>query len=130
MARHAYFDSPARALLRAGLMVTAAGAVLGLGAAGAQAEPQAAGPVEGAAAALAGVDPDAAGHALTDTVPHVTDPVTSLRLDPPARAGVDALGTQVGGFQPLSTALAAGPVSEGAALKDLPVVGGVTGLVG
>ena len=57
----------------------------------------------------------------------------SLQLDPLADTGVDpldnAVGTQVADFKPLSTGVATDPLTSGGALKDLPVVGQVTGLL-
>ncbi|MGV9879505.1 hypothetical protein [Streptomyces sp. NPDC003006] len=126
MARHATPRSPrpgSRALLRAGLALTAAGAALGAGGAGASA----AEPVEGGSAvsALTGaVDSSAAGG---------LGPAKDLRLDPLAGTGVDpldnSLGTQVADFEPVTTAAATGPIARGGSLDDLPVAGPATGLL-
>lgn len=77
--------------------------------------------VSGAAGAL--------GHSLDSGLA----PVTHLRLDPLAGTGVDpldnAVGTQIADFKPVSTAALTDPVTSGGALKDLPVVGQVAGLL-
>ena len=126
MARHALSRPRHRALLRAGLTVTAVGAALGAGGAAAQAAPL---PLASAPGADSGVGE--AGGAVTGALGHSVRnsiaPATHLRLDPLAGTGVDpldnAVGTQVADFQPLSTAAVTGPVTSGGALKDLPVAG-------
>ncbi|MER5848476.1 hypothetical protein ABT126_15810 [Streptomyces sp. NPDC002012] len=119
MARHALSRSRRRALLRAGLTVTAVGAALGAGGAAAQAAPLPLVPATGA-------DTGVLGHSLHNG----TAPVTDLRLDPLAGTGTDPLNntveTQIADFKPLSTATVTDPVTSGGALKDLPVVGQVT----
>ncbi|MFJ8394509.1 hypothetical protein [Streptomyces sp. NPDC094144] len=139
MARHALSKSPRRALLRAGLTVTAVGAALGAGGAAAQAAPLPAAPVTGSDSGSSGLGAAtrAAGGALTGALGPALDnsiaPVTHLRLDPLAGTGTDpldnAVGTQVADFKPLSTALVTDPLTSGGALKDLPLVGQVTGLL-
>ncbi|MDI3385561.1 hypothetical protein QIS99_04925 [Streptomyces sp. B-S-A8] len=136
MARHAASRRPAhRTLMRAGLTLAAAGAALGAGgAATAGAQPL---PVSEAAAGLlvplGELDPQAAGAAVTQALPYATGPLKNLQLDPLANTGVDpldnAVGTQVADFAPVSTAAATGPVAQGGTLKDLPLVGQVTGLI-
>ncbi|MCF3963409.1 hypothetical protein [Streptomyces fuscigenes] len=130
MARHAA-PTPARhALLRAGLSVTAAGAVLGLGGAAAQAAPSAGTDASQAAEATSG--------ALTGAVGNVAHgaalPLTNLQLDPLAKTGVDPLdngvGTQIADFKPVSTKPLTDPVTQGGALGTLPVTGPVTSLLG
>ncbi|MFI6642123.1 hypothetical protein [Streptomyces sp. NPDC050504] len=135
MARHTEPNSPRGALLRAGLTVTVAvGAALGaVGAA--QAVPAA--PGVGADGALGDLDTAAAAQAATSALSGATasglGPAKSLRLNPLAGTGVDpldnAIATQVADFQPVSTAPVTAPLTQGGALKDLPVVGGVTGLL-
>ncbi|MFI5754373.1 hypothetical protein [Streptomyces sp. NPDC051569] len=137
MARYAAPTSPRRTLLRAGLTLTAAGAALGLGGAAAQA----AGPAAPAAATDTGNQiteaGTVAGQSLTSALQHATAgglaPVTHLKLNPLAGTGVDpldnAVGTQVADFKPLSTATVTDPVTRGGALKDLPVVGTVVGML-
>ncbi|WP_327369470.1 hypothetical protein [Streptomyces sp. NBC_01217] len=136
MARHALSRSRRRALLRAGLTVTAVGAALGAGGAAAQAAPLPLAPAAGSDSSLGGVG-EASGSAVTGALGHSLKngvaPVTHLRLDPLAGTGVDpldnAVGTQVADFKPLSTATLTDPVTSGGALKDLPVVGQVAGLL-
>ncbi|MFD5065461.1 hypothetical protein [Streptomyces sp. NPDC058394] len=131
MARHALSRSRRRVLLRAGLTVTAVGAALGAGGAAAQAAPLPVVPASGADSSLGAVG-DAAGGA-TGALGHAVSPVTQLQLDPLAGTGVDPLangvGTQVADFKPLSTGVATDPLTSGGALKDLPMVGQVTGLL-
>ncbi|MCX4729949.1 hypothetical protein [Streptomyces sp. NBC_01363] len=133
MARHALSRSRRRALLRAGLTVTAVGAALGAGGAAAQAAPLPHVPVVGADSSL-GEAGEAAGGAVTGALGHSLRngiaPVTHLRLDPLAGTGTDpldnAVGTQLADFKPLSTAAVTDPLTSGGALKDLPLVGPVT----
>ncbi|MEU6920595.1 hypothetical protein [Streptomyces sp. NPDC046631] len=138
MARHAFSRSRRRALLRAGLTVTAVGAALGAGGAAAQAAPLPHVPVVGADSSL-GAAGEAAGGAVTGALGHslrgAVAPVTHLRLDPLAGTGTDplnnAVGTQIADFKPISTAAVTDPLTSGGALKDLPLVGSlVTALHG
>ncbi|MET8742047.1 hypothetical protein [Streptomyces sp. NPDC004728] len=130
MARHALTKSRRRALLRAGLTVTAVGAALGAGGAAAQAAPLPHVPVVGADTGL-GAAGEAASGAVTGALGHSLSngiaPVTHLRLDPLAGTGTDpldnAVGTQVADFKPLSTAAVTDPLTSGGALKDLPLAG-------
>ncbi|MFF3786036.1 hypothetical protein [Streptomyces sp. NPDC001933] len=130
MARHALSKSRRRALLRAGLTVTAVGAALGAGGAAAQAAPLPHVPAVGADTGL-GAAGEAASGAVTGALGHSLSngiaPVTHLRLDPLAGTGTDPLdnvvGTQVADFKPLSTAAVTDPLTSGGALKDLPVAG-------
>ncbi|WP_329382581.1 hypothetical protein [Streptomyces sp. NBC_01716] len=136
MARHSAPTSRRRALLRAGLTITAAGAAIGLGGAAAQAAPAAPVPASGpdselAAAGAAATDglAGALGHSLAGGL----GPVKNLQLNPLAKTGVDpldnAVGTQIADFKPLSTAMLTDSVTKGGGLKDLPLVGPVTGLL-
>ncbi|MFI5802635.1 hypothetical protein [Streptomyces sp. NPDC051561] len=133
MARHAAPKPPRRALLQAGLTVTAVGAALSAGAGAAQAAP---------APAPAGVgqtadDAPTPGQALTDAVTHSAaaglGPAKNMRLNPLAGTDVDPLnntiGTQVADFKPVSTGVATAPLTSGGALKDLPLAGGLTGII-
>ncbi|MEU2245467.1 hypothetical protein [Streptomyces sp. NPDC019224] len=132
MARHALSKSRHRALLRAGLTVTAVGAAFGAGGAAAQAAPL---PVvqETGTETVLGEAAGATGGAVTGALGHAVEngiaPVTHLRLDPLAGTGTDpldnAVGTQVADFKPISTALVTDPLTSGGAIKDLPVVGPV-----
>ncbi|MEN8653659.1 hypothetical protein ABCR94_24385 [Streptomyces sp. 21So2-11] len=133
MSRHAASKSPRRALLRAGLTLTAAGAALASGGA-AQAAPapdlaQSAGVThlldELDSAAPVQVATTALGYATAGGIA----PLKDLRLNPLAGTGVDPLdnvvGTQIADFKPLSTALVTNPLTAGGAPKDLPIVGDV-----
>ncbi|MFD3514089.1 hypothetical protein [Streptomyces sp. NPDC058657] len=139
MARHSAPKSPRRALLRAGLTVTAVGAALAAGAGAAQAAPAALPAVPAAGADQAADDTAAPGpaEALTGAFTHGLagglGPAQNLRLDPLAGTAVDplgnAVGTQVADFQPLSTGLVTGPLASGGALKDLPLANAVTDIL-
>ncbi|GAA2937099.1 MULTISPECIES: hypothetical protein [Streptomycetaceae] len=136
MARHALSKPRRRALLRAGLTLTALGAALGAGGAAAQAAPLPVPPATGEDSTLGAVG-DAAAPALTSALGYglagAVSPVTDLQLDPLAGTGVDpldnAVGAQVADFKPVTTALVTDPLTSGGALGDLPVVGQVTGLI-
>lgn len=131
MARHALSRSRRRALLRAGLTVTAVGAALGAGVRRRRQRRCPSSPASGADSSLGAVG-DATGGA-TGALGHAVSPITQLQLDPLANTGVDPLangvGTQVADFKPLSTGVATDPLTSGGALKDLPVVGQVAGLL-
>ncbi|MEU6989723.1 hypothetical protein ABZ953_03550 [Streptomyces sp. NPDC046465] len=142
MARHAATSShrPAkRALLRAGLTVTAAGAALGVGGAGAAAavEPGPAAAPAGFATPLGAVDAGMPLQVLSSAVHHSTagglGPVKNLQLDPLANTSADpldnTLGTQIADFKPVSTGFVTGPLTQGASLADLPALGPVTKLL-
>jgi hypothetical protein len=117
MARHTAKKSSAaqRALLRAGLTLTAA-------------------PL---ASPVGDLDAAAAGGGVTGALHTATQgglaPVNHLKINPLAGTGVDpldnAIGTRVADFQPVSTAVATGPLAKGGALADLPLVGPATGLL-
>ncbi|GAA1527590.1 hypothetical protein GCM10009730_40720 [Streptomyces albidochromogenes] len=135
MARHAGPRSQRSALLRAGLAVTAAGAALAAGGGAAQAAPV---PKEaGIDVPLENFDPAATGRALTGGLTAATaggvGPVKDFHLNPLAGTGVDpldnGLGTQVADFQPLSTSAVTAPLTQGDALRELPLVGPATGLL-
>ncbi|MFD3519565.1 hypothetical protein [Streptomyces sp. NPDC058653] len=136
MARHSASTSRRRALLRAGLTVTAAGAAIGLGGAAAQAAPAAPVPASGPDSALAEAGA-AAGEGLAGALGHSLagglGPIKNLQLNPLAKTGVDpldnAVGTQIADFKPLSTATLTESVTQGGGLKDLPLVGPVTELL-
>ncbi|MFB7271837.1 hypothetical protein [Streptomyces sp. NPDC056244] len=125
--------SPHRALLRAGLTVTAAaGAALGLGGTAAQASSA---PDNDSQLAAAGT---AATQGLTGALTHSTTgaltPITKLRLNPLSGTGVDpldnAVGTKVADFKPVSTAALTDPLTKGTgSLQDFPLVGPVLGLL-
>ncbi|MFE0427564.1 hypothetical protein [Streptomyces sp. NPDC058953] len=114
-----------RIAVGAGLTVAAVAAALGTGTA-AQATPTTL-PVDGEALGSALTGP---GAGLTGAL---TNSVTGLaylkehQLNPLAQTGVDPLangvGTQIADFKPIGTDLLTGPLSDGAALQDLPLVG-------
>ncbi|WP_246258607.1 hypothetical protein [Streptomyces typhae] len=127
--------SASRALLRAGLTVSAAGAALGLGttAAGAAAPPAPGLETTAGDAGVAGVA--TAGNALLDGLQRATvgglGPVRDLRLNPLADTGTDPLdnsvGTQIADFKPVSTGMVTKPLTEGGSLGELPVADKVLG---
>jgi hypothetical protein len=129
MARHTAPPSLRPTLLRAGVTVAAVAAAFG-----------ASGAAHAAPVQPVGVDALGGGRGSGPTgslTGVVTDSVTglgqlrSLQLNPLARTGVDPLdntvATQVADFKPVSTAAVTGPLADGAALKDLPVVGAASG---
>lgn len=127
MARHAS-PRPSRALLRTGLTLAAVGAALTAGASAAsaaQAAPLPLGDVVGGGDALGG-----AAQGLRSAVKHGLGGATNLQLDPLAGTGSDpldnAVGTQVADFKPVSTALVTKPITDGASLSELPLLGPVT----
>ncbi|NGO69818.1 hypothetical protein [Streptomyces boncukensis] len=135
--------SAQRALLRAGLLITAVGAALGAGSPGALAADDAAGSGtttgrEEAADALSGAREGlkaSLGHGTREPVGAVLDTTTSLQLNPLAKTGTDPLdnsvGTQVADFPGISTSAVTGPLARGASLSELPVAGPlVNGLPG
>ncbi|MCI0384661.1 hypothetical protein [Streptomyces sp. CNQ085] len=133
-----------RALLRAGLTVSAVGAAVTGGAGAAFAAPG-----QGAEAPVrlsnltSLLSPDSLGssvHGLAEgmgAAEHVAAgavrPAKDLRLHPLAGTGVDPLdnmvGTQIADFKPVSTGAVTGPVSGGGTIRTLPVTGPVTGLL-
>ncbi|MCX5399326.1 hypothetical protein [Streptomyces sp. NBC_00102] len=134
MARHARSKPSRHVLLRAGLTVGALGAALGAGTASAQAAaPPAVTEAGDSAEAAVSAVTDAALPALTGALSNSLAPVTALQLDPLAKTGTDpldnAVGTQVADFKPVSTALVTDHLTDGGALRDLPLIGPVTGLI-
>ncbi|MER5259211.1 MULTISPECIES: hypothetical protein [unclassified Streptomyces] len=131
MARHATASKNlSRALLRAGLTVTVAGAALGIGgAATANAAP--------APAAPASDNLPAAGEGVLRAVEEVAaggiGPTKDLKLNPLAGTGVDpldnAVGTRIADFKPVSTAPLTAPLAKGGSLNDLPVVSSAAALL-
>lgn len=127
MARHATIPSSG-ALLRAGLTMAVAGAALGVAAGAASAAEPPSGEVAGSAA-LGGIT-----DGLRSATTYGLGTVTHLQLDPLAGTGSDpldnAVGTQIADFKPLSTASLTDPVTSGASLSELPVLGSATGALG
>ncbi|MEV6400695.1 hypothetical protein AB0M39_38960 [Streptomyces sp. NPDC051907] len=128
MARHTASSSRRTALLRAGATVAAAAAALGVGASAAQAAPASQLPPLGLDARGGGPAEVLTG-ALTNSVTGAGQ-LKSLQLNPLAKTGSDPLdnvvATQVADFKPISTGAVTGPLASGAALEDLPLVGGLT----
>ncbi|KUJ66900.1 hypothetical protein ACZ90_31125 [Streptomyces albus subsp. albus] len=127
--------SRTRALLRAGLAVTAAGAAL------------VAGSAQVASAATSGKQPNKIRlrtpvKALDTTMVkgqgiqgpaalhHAVAPVKALRSNPMAKTPVNPLsntvGTQVADFKPVSSGAVTGPLAQGEPVGRLPVVGEAT----
>ncbi|MFF5716831.1 hypothetical protein [Streptomyces buecherae] len=132
-----------RAWLRAGLVVTAAGAALAGGAASAQAAP-AGELVDHTLSNARNVTADAETEqkklpspqeAMAQTTPAVVGgvlgPVKRLQLDPFAGTGADplanAIGTQVADFPAVSTADVTAPLTRGDTIAELPLVQDVLG---
>ncbi|MDI5967365.1 hypothetical protein POF50_012460 [Streptomyces sp. SL13] len=118
-AAHAAPKPASRALLRAALVLSAAGAALSVGAGASQ------------AAQLPG-----AGGALTGAVSGLAEsigPVKHLRLDPLAGTPVDLLtngvGTQIADFKPIGTRTLTQPITDGDSLSQLPLIGPLTALI-
>ncbi|MYT33361.1 MULTISPECIES: hypothetical protein [unclassified Streptomyces] len=117
-----------RGLLRAGLVISAAGAALSGGAAAASAAaPVPAGTAKEKPAADDGVVGQALARAMTDSTGRGLAPVKNLKLDPMSHTGVDPLdngvGTQVADFKSVSTKQVTDPVTKGGSLRTLPVTG-------
>ncbi|WP_186319203.1 hypothetical protein [Streptomyces sp. SAJ15] len=142
-----------RALLRTGFAVSAAGAALGAGGAAATAqaaeraeEPKAVSlnaPVAGVAAANVRADdlqlPEmgeakvqpgrlSLPAALEFGLSSAASPVKDAQPNPLANTPVDplnnAIGTQIADFPTVSTGAVTGPLTRGAKLRELPLVGG------
>ncbi|MEU6116156.1 hypothetical protein ABZ840_16700 [Streptomyces sp. NPDC047117] len=130
MASHARLPQQsrtARGLLRAGLAVSMAGAALATGASTATAadgksDPASLEDIRAATGATVG--------ALQQATSSGLGTVKNLHLNPLSGTGSDptdnAVGTQIADFKPISTAGLTAPLSSGAALGQLPVVGAVT----
>ncbi|MBO8199122.1 hypothetical protein JW613_12505 [Streptomyces smyrnaeus] len=122
-----------RVLARAGVLAAAVGAALGsavptAGAAEQGGDGKSGGEVAVGALAESVTMPAqetarGAGMALGGALGAVND----LQLDPLANTGTDPLdnsvGTQIADFRPVSTAAVTGPLTRGASLGDLPLVG-------
>ncbi|MFE6165283.1 hypothetical protein ACFQ7F_40980 [Streptomyces sp. NPDC056486] len=136
MARHATASKHlSRALLRAGLTVSIAGTALGIGgAATANAAPA---PTPQASDSQASDNLPAAGEGVLRAMQEVTAgglaPIKDLKLNPLAGTGSDpldnAVGTKIADFKPVSTAPLTAPLTKGASLGELPLVGQATELL-
>ncbi|QHC25765.1 hypothetical protein [Streptomyces sp. GS7] len=117
-----------RGVLRAGLVISAAGAAMAGGAAASAAPAH--GPAHGTAAPRLSRS-DSSGTSLGAALKYGSrgglGPVKDIRLDPMNNTGVDPLangvGTQVADFKPMSTTQVTGPVTNGGTLRTLPVTG-------
>ncbi|BDH15271.1 hypothetical protein [Streptomyces hygroscopicus] len=115
-----------RTLLRAGLVISAAGAAIAAGgaatAAAAPKAPERSSDTGATASALTG--------ALVNSLGGGLGPVKNLQVNPLANTPVDplanAVSTQIADFKPVGTTLVTGALSDGGALKDLPLVGTLT----
>ncbi|MFJ8231551.1 hypothetical protein ACIQ9E_16590 [Streptomyces sp. NPDC094448] len=114
-----------RLAVSAGLTVAAFAAALGTGSA-AQAAPVTL-PVGGEALGSALSGP---GAGVTDALTNSVQGIAYLKehqLNPLAGTGTDPLAngvaTQIADFKPIGTDLVTGPLADGAALQDLPIVG-------
>lgn len=107
----------ARSALRAGVVLSAAGFAALSGAGAAQAD------------IISSLEPED----TVDTVGHVLAPAKRLQLDPFANTGVDPLNngvtTQVADFRQVGTTTLTDPITQGASVTGLPVVGGVARLL-
>ncbi len=127
-----------RALMRGGIVATAAGAVLGTGGmAGASATEHPASPLESVTSQLGQQEPGTGLENAAGGVQHglagALSPAKNLSLDPLAGTGVDPLdngvGTQVGDFKPVNTSGLTAPVTGGDSLAELPVASPGVGLL-
>ncbi|ARF79815.1 hypothetical protein ACIG0C_31905 [Kitasatospora aureofaciens] len=115
-------------------VAAAVGAVVLLGAGTAQAattsgQQRAAGP-----ASLAKTDVGQALNGTTTGLGYGVAPIKSLRVDPWANSSADVLNNGATiqpdqGLAPVGTGMLTGPLSAGGGVKDLPLVGGLTGVL-
>ncbi|MFD5468806.1 hypothetical protein ACFWIQ_39305 [Kitasatospora sp. NPDC127059] len=116
-------------------LAAAVGAVVLLGAGPAQAATTGSGPEPVAGpATLAKTDVGQALNGTTSGLGYGIAPIKSLRLDPWANSSADVLnnGATVQpdqGLAPVGTGTLTGPLSAGGGVKDLPVVGGLSGVL-
>ncbi|MET9256863.1 hypothetical protein ACGFZL_08115 [Streptomyces sp. NPDC048182] len=125
MARHATPRTPNAQ--RALVVLATAGVALAAGTAAASADDLLGGVAHTRPTSLGNIDPQAGLQALTGTVGYVTGPVSDLKPNPLAGTGVDPLdngvGTQFGGFKPLTSTALTGPVAQAQSLGGIPLVG-------
>ncbi|WP_316523398.1 hypothetical protein [Kitasatospora brasiliensis] len=117
----------------AAALAAAAGAAVLLGAGSAQAAP-ALGQTAPGQANLAKNDLGQALGGTTTGLGYGIAPIKSLRLDPWANSSADFLNNGAAlqpdqGLPEIGTGTLTGPLSAGGGAKDLPVVGGLTGLL-
>ncbi|WP_327704577.1 hypothetical protein OG530_25355 [Streptomyces decoyicus] len=116
-----------RTLLRAGLVISAAGAAIAAGGAATATAAPAAAPER---STDTGATASALTGALVNSLGGGLGPVKNLQVNPLANTPVDplanAVSTQIADFKPVGTTLLTGALSDGGALKDLPLVGTLT----
>ncbi|MER7580058.1 hypothetical protein [Kitasatospora sp. NPDC097691] len=115
-------------------LAAAVGAAVLLGAGSAQAATAPAGQAPTGPATLARTDVGQALNGTTSGLGYGVAPIKSLRLDPWANSSADVLnnGATVQpdqGLAPVGTGTLTGPLSAGGGVKDLPLVGGLTGVL-
>ncbi|MFG3226422.1 hypothetical protein ACGF07_16780 [Kitasatospora sp. NPDC048194] len=115
-------------------LAAAVGAAVLLGAGSAQAAPAAGQAPSGGPATLARTDVGQALSGTTAGLGYGVAPIKSLRLDPWANSSADVLnnGATVQpdqGLAPVGTGTLTGPLSAGGGIKDLPLAGGLTGIL-
>ncbi|CAL9298245.1 hypothetical protein [Streptomyces sp. SudanB182_2057] len=119
---------------RALVVLAAAGAALGAGAATASAATVPGTGVTYRPVDAGNIDPEAGLRAVTGIVGYVTGPVTGLKPNPLAGTGVDPLdngvGTQVADFQPVGTQTLTRPLAQARSLGSIPVLGQLLGALG
>ncbi|MFD8701659.1 hypothetical protein ACFV1W_03415 [Kitasatospora sp. NPDC059648] len=115
-------------------LAAAMGAVVLLGAGSAQAAtPSGQSPAAGPAS-LAKTDVGQALNGTTTGLGYGVAPLKSLRLDPWANSSADVLNNGATiqpdqGLAPVGTGTLTGPLSAGGGVKDLPLVGGLSGVL-
>ncbi|MEU7422714.1 hypothetical protein ACGFX8_30135 [Streptomyces sp. NPDC048362] len=116
---------------RALIALSAAGAVLGAGAATASAASVPALGLNYRPTNLGNIDPQAGLKAVTGTVGYVTGAAADLKPNPLAGTGVDPLdngvGTQLADFRPVTSRMLTAPVAQARSLGAVPVLGQVVG---
>ncbi|MDH6704737.1 hypothetical protein P3T27_001440 [Kitasatospora sp. MAA19] len=115
-------------------LVAAVGAAMLFGAGSAQAAPATGPAPESGPAKLAKTDVGQALNGTTSGLGYGLAPVKDLRLDPWANSSADVLnnGATVQpdqGLAPVGTSGLTGPLSAGGGVRDLPLVGGLTGVL-
>ncbi|MEE1785815.1 hypothetical protein PUR71_23335 [Streptomyces sp. SP17BM10] len=115
-------------------LAAAVGAAVLLGAGSAQAATAPHPAPEAGPATLTKTDVGQALNGTTSGLGYGIAPIKSLRLDPWANSSADVLnnGATVQpdqGLAPVGTGVLTGPLSAGGGAKDLPLVGGLTGVL-
>ncbi|MDN3262692.1 hypothetical protein QWJ26_23380 [Streptomyces sp. CSDS2] len=112
---------------RALVVLAAAGAALGTGAATASAETVPGTGVTYRPDDAGSIDAEAGLRALTGIVGYVTGPVAGLKPNPLAGTGVypldNGVGTQVADFQPVGTQMLTRPLAQARSLGSVPLAG-------